>query len=583
MQIAPGVTIGGKYQVEKPLARGGMGAVWVARHIKLGSPVAIKFLDAHLAAAPALVARFEREARSAANLDTPHVVHVHDYGVEDGTPYLVMELLRGEDLNARLHQRRRLSLPEAASILTQMGRALRRAHEAGIVHRDLKPANVFMARVDENEVVKVLDFGIAKETWSRVDEATKTGEVFGSPHYMSPEQARAMKDVDHRADLWATGVMAYRMITGRLPFPGEVLGEVLSSVLVDPFPPIAQVAPELPARLEGFFERALAKRKEHRFSSIGELVEAFAAATAGAGVAEAAPVDAGPRRALGSSEAPFASAPTPPAGVSPTTIADTVSEPPVPANPRMPGELPPPMATAPEAFSAMVAPPVSSDAGEAVSTQIYPPREPVTEKLSPALPEAPSPMDRTGPSIASATRSVAPRPGTTKKARAFWLVPGVLGIAALAVMGLWLTRGSSEKDQGSAAASPSSAPATLPVPRTPGVTNEAVVATPPSTFTTASQAPSAPPSVAALPAPARKADERVPATATVSLGARAPTPTSTTTPKPVDTWGLDGPTPSKTAAPEKPMTTASPKPTAVATAPVTPPAPTAKRTSDDPY
>lgn len=279
MKVVPGVLIGGKYQLEQPLARGGMGTVWIARHVKLGAAVAIKFLDAHLAAAPALVVRFEREARAAANLDTPHVVHVHDYGVEDGTPYLVMELLRGEDLSSRLQQRRRLSLPEAGTILTQMGRALRRAHEAGIVHRDLKPANVFLASIDDNEVVKILDFGIAKEKWSRVEDSTKTGELFGSPHYMSPEQARAQKDVDHRADLWAAGVIAYRMITGKLPFPGEVLGQVLSCVLVDPFPPIAQAAPDLPPTFEGFFMRALAKNKEQRFSSIGELVDAFGAAS----------------------------------------------------------------------------------------------------------------------------------------------------------------------------------------------------------------------------------------------------------------------------------------------------------------
>src|SRR4029079_1742434 len=147
-----------------------------------------------------------------------------DYGVELGTPYLVMELLRGENLNMRLRQKRRLPLSDAVRIISQMAPGLRRAHEVGIVHRDLKPANVFLAQVDGEEVVKILDFGIAKDTWSRVEDNTKTGEVFGSPHYMSPEQARAQKNVDHRADVWATGAIAYRMITGRLPFPGEALG-----------------------------------------------------------------------------------------------------------------------------------------------------------------------------------------------------------------------------------------------------------------------------------------------------------------------------------------------------------------------
>ncbi len=122
MKVVPGVLIGGKYQLEQPLARGGMGTVWIARHVKLGAAVAIKFLDAHLAAAPALVVRFEREARAAANLDTPHVVHVHDYGVEDGTPYLVMELLRGEDLSSRLQQRRRLNGMRVQPSLSSMQR-----------------------------------------------------------------------------------------------------------------------------------------------------------------------------------------------------------------------------------------------------------------------------------------------------------------------------------------------------------------------------------------------------------------------------------------------------------------------------
>ncbi len=276
MHIGPGITVGGKYVLERPLARGGMGSVWVARHAKLGSTVAVKFLDAHLAASPTNVARFEREARAAATLDTPHVVHVHDYGVESGAPYLVMELLRGEDLSTRLRARGRLPLAEAGRILVQMSRALRRAHEAGIVHRDLKPANVFLARMEEEEeVVKVLDFGIAKETWARAEENTKTGEVFGSPHYMSPEQARAEKTLDHRADIWAVGVITYRMLTGKLPFPGEAVGEVLSHVLVDPFPPLSQVAPDLPLTLNGFFVRALAKKKQERFSSIGELIESF--------------------------------------------------------------------------------------------------------------------------------------------------------------------------------------------------------------------------------------------------------------------------------------------------------------------
>ncbi len=275
MHVADGVTIGSKYVVLHRIGRGGMGSVWVARHLSLGNLVAIKFLNDGIASTPEQVARFEREARATANLDTPHIVRVNDYGFEEGTPYLIMELLRGEDLSKRLRTSGKLPLEECAKILSQMGKALRKAHEAGVVHRDLKPANVFLAQVDDEEVVKVLDFGIAKETSAPVEDATKTGEVLGSPHYMSPEQVRAEKTVDPRADLWATGVLVYRMATGQLPFPGEAMGEVMSKILMERPPSMAEVGPELPSGLDGFFARALAKRKEERFASAAELVEAF--------------------------------------------------------------------------------------------------------------------------------------------------------------------------------------------------------------------------------------------------------------------------------------------------------------------
>ncbi|MEZ4306630.1 MAG: protein kinase [Polyangiaceae bacterium] len=281
MEIAPGAVIGGKYRIERALARGGMGSVWVARHVQLGSTLAVKFLDASFAASAAHRARFEREARSAANLKSPHVVHVQDYGFEDESPYIVMELLEGEDLSQRLHRVRRLSTHDTARILVQVGKALRKAHEAGIAHRDLKPANLFLARVDDDEVVKVLDFGIAKEQHGIAGEATRTGEVIGSPHYMSPEQVRAEKDIDHRTDLWSLGIILYRMLVGSLPFPGDQLGPVLAKILTDPIPVPTQHAPDLPPTLDPFFARALARDKHQRFQSIHELVDAFQAAAGG--------------------------------------------------------------------------------------------------------------------------------------------------------------------------------------------------------------------------------------------------------------------------------------------------------------
>ena len=281
MQLAPGAVVGGKYRIERPLARGGMGSLWVARHAQLGSTVAVKFLDPAFAASAAHRMRFEREARAAANIKSPHVVHVQDFGFEGAAPYLVMELLDGEDLGQRLHRIGRMSLRDTGKVLVQIGRALRKAHEAGIVHRDIKPANVFIARVDDDEVVKILDFGIAKEVNSILGDATRTGEVIGSPHYMSPEQVRAEKDVDHRTDLWSLGIILFVMIVGTLPFPGDQLGPVLARILTDPLPVPSQFAPDLPPSIDAFFARALARDKTERFQTIGAMVEAFQAAAGG--------------------------------------------------------------------------------------------------------------------------------------------------------------------------------------------------------------------------------------------------------------------------------------------------------------
>ncbi|AKT38808.1 serine/threonine-protein kinase [Chondromyces crocatus] len=274
MVVTPGSIVGGKYRIERPLSRGGMGAVWAARHVLLGSPVALKLMDQSFASSPAFVARFEREARTAAQLESPHVVRVADYGVEDGTPYLVMELLEGEDLSARLKRVGRLSLIEATEIVAQAGKAVRRAHAAGLVHRDLKPGNLFLAQVDEGEIVKVLDFGIVKETRGQIlGEVTRTGEVLGSPHFMSPEQIRGERNVDHRSDLWSLGVILYRALTGVLPFGGDQLGAVMAKILIDPFTRATQLVPELPPQIDEFFQRALARDRLVRFQSVREMIE----------------------------------------------------------------------------------------------------------------------------------------------------------------------------------------------------------------------------------------------------------------------------------------------------------------------
>ncbi|WP_437521116.1 protein kinase [Sorangium sp. So ce726] len=287
MDVEPGTIVGDKYRLEGPLSRGGMGSVWLARHLQLGAPAAIKFMDPEHAASPEFRARFYREARTAANLDSPHVVSVQDYGIWGTVPYLVMELLRGEDLSRRLRRVRRISLTEAARIAIQTGKALRRAHESGLVHRDLKPGNLFLSRVDEDEeIVKVLDFGIAKQLTGKLltDETTRTGELLGSPFYMSPEQARGDRNLDARSDLWSLGVILFRAVTGKLPFEGDVLGAVLSRILVEPIPLATHLAPDVPADLDGFFLRALSRDRAQRFQSAQEMVHAFVVAAGDPGI-----------------------------------------------------------------------------------------------------------------------------------------------------------------------------------------------------------------------------------------------------------------------------------------------------------
>jgi eukaryotic-like serine/threonine-protein kinase len=279
MSLEAGKLVGRKYRLERLIASGGMGAVWEARHEQLGVPVAVKLIASSLAGDPAARARFEREARAAAQLRSPHVVQVLDYGIDDDLPYMAMEMLRGEDLAARIARRGRLSPRRAARILGDVAKAVALAHDAGIVHRDLKPRNVFLARVGDDEVVKVCDFGIAKELRPgeiAARDETATGTLLGSPHYMSPEQARGGR-VDQRSDLWSMGVLAFEAITGRRPFVGDNMGDVIVRICTDPVPAVSQGADGLPAELDGFFARALAREPSQRFASARELAEALQA------------------------------------------------------------------------------------------------------------------------------------------------------------------------------------------------------------------------------------------------------------------------------------------------------------------
>jgi serine/threonine-protein kinase len=236
----------------------------------------VKFIHAHVAGVAETRARFEREAKVVAQLRSPHVVQVLDYGECEGMPYIAMEFLEGEDLGRRLKRVGRLSSIDTYVVLAQVARALSKAHAAGLVHRDLKPENIFLVRDDEQELVKILDFGIAKSSVHAIAHgSTATGALLGTPSYMSPEQAQGTKAVDWRSDLWSLGVVAFRCITGRLPFVSDALGDLLVQIIVNQLPSASQIAPDVPPRFDAWWQRAAARDPAQRFQSAKELIDAL--------------------------------------------------------------------------------------------------------------------------------------------------------------------------------------------------------------------------------------------------------------------------------------------------------------------
>lgn len=266
-----GLVLAGRYRLESQLGKGGMSSVWIAEHLALRSSVAVKLLDPALAASDEGVERFQREAQAAASLRSAHVVQVLDYGVDDSRPFLVMELLKGENLGARLERVRCLTPEKTLDVVTQVARAIGRAHEAHIVHRDLKPENIFLVDEGDHELVKVLDFGIAKTSQQGFTGLqTRTGVTMGTPYYMSPEQAEGKRAVDFRSDLWALGVIASECLTGERPFDGETFGELLLNICARPIPlPSSQGI--VPAGFDEWFVRATNRNPEQRFSSAQDL------------------------------------------------------------------------------------------------------------------------------------------------------------------------------------------------------------------------------------------------------------------------------------------------------------------------
>lgn len=289
-EVRPGAIVAGKYEIQKRLGLGGMGVVYAARHLELDQVMALKTLHVQAAADATTTKRFLREGRAAAQLRSDHAVRIYDVGkLESGRPYMVMEMLEGEDLGAR-SRGKRLGVAEVVYEIRQACEALSEAHAKGLVHRDLKPQNLFLANTASgSKRVKVLDFGLAKElTSSPVEDGsalTSQGSILGSPHFMSPEQIRTPHEVDARTDVWALGATAFQLLTGLPPFDAPNLHGILARILTDPPTSLRAIRPDVPVHVEAAIIRALCKDREARFQTVGD----FAAALAGDKVRAAPP------------------------------------------------------------------------------------------------------------------------------------------------------------------------------------------------------------------------------------------------------------------------------------------------------
>jgi len=278
MLIAAGTVLEGKYRVDRLLGAGGMGSVWIAEHTGLNRPVAVKVLDSSANKDPTSVQRFMREAQTAARLRSDHIVDVMDVGrFEDGTPFIVMELLEGETLSSRIKNVGRLPAHLGAYFVDQLLEGLGAAHAAGVIHRDIKPDNCFIVQKSGRDHLKLLDFGISKVAGdAREMRMTKTGVVMGTPYYMAPEQARGAKEIDHRCDLYAAGAILFECVTGRVPFEAESVNELLFKIVLEQVPRARSFAPDLDPAFEQLVLFAMGREPHERFQTAHDFRAALA-------------------------------------------------------------------------------------------------------------------------------------------------------------------------------------------------------------------------------------------------------------------------------------------------------------------
>ncbi len=282
-ELTAGTIICSRYKVERILGRGGMGAVYAVHHVNTGESLALKVLNPALASNTQAVERFRTEARAPVRIGTDHVVRIVDADISSelgGVPILVMERLQGRDLGTELKRRGAIPAGEVVLYLRQVARALDKAHSINIVHRDLKPANIYLTQRDDGSpLVKILDFGIAKLTDGISAELTQDGTIFGTPWYMSPEQARGQASkVGPPADLWALGLIAFRLLTGQNYWSAEGMAALIGQIVYDPMPPPTQLAPHLGPRFDEWFARACNREIDQRFPTAAELVARLAEA-----------------------------------------------------------------------------------------------------------------------------------------------------------------------------------------------------------------------------------------------------------------------------------------------------------------
>ncbi len=279
MSLNLGDVIDDKYKIVSLLGEGGMGAVYEGENLRIHRRVAIKILHSTVAQSEDAVQRFEREAQAAGRIGSEHIVEVLDLGeLPGGDRYMVMEFLDGEALNDRIKNSGRISPQATAGIVIDVLEGLKAAHAAGIFHRDLKPDNVFLLanKGGKKDFCKIVDFGISKfSTLGGEFSMTRTGAVMGTPYYLSPEQAKGERNVDHRSDLYSVGVILWEAAAGHVPFDGETFNELLFKIVLEPIPPLASAVPDIDPHFAAIVEKSMARDPAARFQSASEMQEAL--------------------------------------------------------------------------------------------------------------------------------------------------------------------------------------------------------------------------------------------------------------------------------------------------------------------